>query len=119
MTNLRTQTQTLMKFPKGEEFQDAKVLARKIIENQIGETPDSFWNKPRKEFTALAIRAEYIPYAKLAYSSPTLWILQGYTNNRWEEGRRFSWEIEIHRPTKLIPQGFAWVFGLEGINGGR
>lgn len=106
-------------------------LARAIIEERTGYIDKFPLLSIEKEglFVPLLKRAEYSLEARIAYTSPRLFILEGFTRD-FKRNLSFVWKIEVEKqeePESKVPQyktekpkpTIVWVENPDFINGGR
>ena len=95
--------------------------AREIIEAEVGPTGDLFWSsligKLRTTYLPVVSRASFSVSARLAYHSPTLWVLEGATF-RNSDHIYFYWSIEVHKTNRQQEDLIIWTYGQETIGGG-
>lgn len=95
--------------------------AREIVEAEVGHTGDSFWSaltgQLRTIYLPVVSRQSFHVSARLAYHSPTLWILEG-TTYRNSDHTPFYWSIEVHKTNRQQEDLIIWTYGQDTINGG-
>lgn len=106
-------------------------LARAIIEERTGYIDKFPLLSIEREglFVPLLKRAEYSLEARIAYTSPRLFILEGFTRD-FKRNLAFVWKIEVEKqeePENKVPhykaekpkETIVWVENPDFINGGR
>lgn len=95
--------------------------AKEIVEAEVGHTGDAFWvaliGEFRTPYKPVVQRQDFAVQARLAYHSPTLWILEGATV-RQKDQQTFYWTIEVHKTNRQQEDLIIWTYGQETINGG-
>lgn len=95
--------------------------AREIVEAEVGHTGDAFWQalvgKLHTTYLPVVSRTSFSVSARLAYHSPTLWILEGATF-RNSDRTYFYWSIEVHKTNRQQEDLIIWTYGQETIGGG-
>lgn len=118
---------TAFSFPPSEA--NPLTLARAIIEERTGPIDKFPLLSIEREglFVPLLKRAEYSLEARITYTSPRLFILEGFTRD-FTRNLSFVWKIEVEKeePQSEAPQYKAkkqetivWVENPDFINGGR
>lgn len=100
----------------------ASTIARQQLEEVFGPTLDSWWKEARfgrTQWSELAIRYDYQVLARVAYTSDTLWIVEGQLAQKGSKGLRNLepsgfWTLEVHRPLQWNHPIFVWTQNLDG-----
>ena len=113
----------LVVFEKGKGRRSS-TIARKLLEETFGPTLDSWWKEARlgrTQWSELVWRHDYQVLARVAYTSDTLWIVEGQLASKSKLGstsRSYEasgfWTLEVHRPLQWNQPIYVWTQNLEG-----
>lgn len=124
-TSLGKPLTQLVVFEKGKGRR-ASTIARRLLEETFGPTLDSWWKETkagRTQWSELVWRHDYQVLARVAYTSDTLWIVEGQLASIGGQGDQGSkrdykasgfWTLEVHKPLKWNQPIYVWTQNLEG-----
>lgn len=104
----------------------ASTIARQQLEEVFGSTLDSWWKEARigrTQWSELVWRHDYQVLARVAYTSDTLWIVEGQLASKGGQGGSKLvlsyepsgfWTLEVHRPLQWNQPIFVWTQNLDG-----
>lgn len=124
-TSLGKPLTQLVVFEKGKGRR-ASTIARRLLEETFGPTLGSWWKEAkagRTQWSELVYRHDYQVLARVAYTSDTLWIVEGQLASIGGQGDQSSkrnyvdsgfWTLEVHRPLQWNQPIYVWTQNLEG-----
>lgn len=100
----------------------ASTIARRMLEETFGSTLDSWWKEARigrTQWSELVWRHDYQVLARVAYTSDTLWIVEGQLAQRGRQGLGSYepsgfWTLEVHKPLQWNQPILVWTQNLDG-----
>ena len=100
----------------------ASTIARRLLEETFGSTLDSWWKEARigrTQWSELVWRHDYQVLARVAYTSDTLWIVEGQLAQRGRQGLGSYepsgfWTLEVHKPLQWNQPILVWTQNLDG-----